>query len=74
MTAVEELELMEAYITQNGGAVRSSTVLNTDYLIIGDKSYGDTVKAKRALELNKNRGKNIKAMQERDFWLMIPDE
>lgn len=74
LTEVEELELMEAYIIQNGGAIRSSTVLETDYLIIGDKSYGDTRKAKRALELNKKRGKNIKAMLERDFWLMIADE
>lgn len=74
LTEVEELELMEAYITQNGGAIRSSTVLDTDYLIIGDKSYGETRKVKRALELNKKRGKNIKAMLEKDFWLMISDE
>lgn len=73
LTEVMHPDILEKYITQNGGEVRSSTVLATDYIIIGDTGSGDTTKAKRALELNKTRGKNIKAMSENDFWRMVAD-
>ena len=74
LTEVEYPDILEKYIIQNGGEVKSSTVLTTDYLIIGDNGSGDTGKAKRALELNKTRGKNIKALSENDFWRMVSDE
>lgn len=73
LTEVMHPDILEKYITQNGGEVRSSTVLATDYIIIGDTGSGDTTKAKRALELNKTRGKNIKALSENDFWRMVAD-
>lgn len=74
LTEVDYPDILEKYIVQNGGEVKSSTVLTTDYLIIGDNGSGDTGKAKRALELNKTRGKNIKALSENTFWRMVSDE
>ena len=74
LTEVMYPDIMENYISKNGGEVKSSTVLATDYLIIGDDGSGDTTKAKRAIELNQTRGKNIKALSENDFWFMMSDE
>lgn len=65
----EQEEKITSYITQKGGFVRSSTVLDTDYIIIADGNWnGESAKSKRALELNTTRGKNIKALTETDFW------
>jgi len=50
----------------NGGIIKSSTVLTTDYLIY-DTEYGtNTTKYKRAMELN-GRGKNIQLIPNIDY-------
>lgn len=74
LTEVTYPDIIENYIIKNGGVVKSSTVLTTDYLIIGDEGFGNTVKVRRAIELNQTRGKNIKAMTENDFWRMMADD
>ena len=53
-------------ITSRGGIVKSSTVLNTDYLIY-DERYGKrTKKHERALELN-SKGKSIQIIAGKAF-------
>lgn len=74
LTDILNYDIMENYILQNGGEIKSTTVLATDYIIIGDNSSGNTNKAKRAIELNQTKGKSIKALSENDFWLMMSDE
>jgi hypothetical protein len=67
-TACEsELEIDE-YVTARGGFIRPSTVLDTDYIIIGNDIHIVSAKARRAIELNKEKGKNIKALTEEEFW------
>ena len=57
----------------NGGIIKSSTVLTTDYLIY-DTEYGtNTTKYKRAMELN-GRGKNIQLIPNIDFIAQIRQE
>ena len=49
---------LTAEIESRGGRVRSSTVLDTDYLIYNERTGTDTKKYNRAKELN-SQGKNI---------------
>ena len=48
----------EKIVTKAGGIIKSSTVLNTDYLVYNENYSHETVKLKRAKELN-SQGKNI---------------
>ena len=58
-------------IEENGGVVRSSTVLDTDYLIYHEKFGGGTKKHERALELNRSKGKNIRIIPLKEFNRMV---
>ena len=60
-------DTLDNFITKRGGFVKSSVVLNTDYIIIGDYIKDKTTKIERAIELNKNKGKNIKALTLSEF-------
>ena len=60
---------IDQLVAKKGGEVKSSTVLKTDYIIIGDKIDYETTKITRAKELNQN-GKEIKAMTESEFWTL----
>ncbi|MBE6944159.1 MAG: hypothetical protein E7453_07890 [Ruminococcaceae bacterium] len=73
LAEVKNAEALKERIAQEGGQVKETTVLATDYLILGDSSKGETAKAKRALELNQTRGKNIQAMKESDFWRLLEE-
>ena len=53
-------------ITSRGGIVKSSTVLNTDYLIYDERHGKGTKKHERALELN-SKGKNIQIITGKSF-------
>lgn len=55
-------------ITARGGCVRSSLVLATDYLIIGDAVRRETAKITRAKALNTSRPRQICALWEHEFW------
>lgn len=59
---------MKEIIEENGGIVRSSTVMDTDYLIYHDRFGVGTKKHKRALELNDTKGKNIKIISQQEFY------
>lgn len=63
---------IESYIKENGGIIKSSVVLDTDYIIIGGYiSEEGTVKTRKALELNKTKGKHIIAMTDDEFMEII---
>ena len=51
--------------------MRSSTVMDTDYLIYHDRFGVGTKKHERALELNKTKGKNIKIIPLQQFNRMV---
>lgn len=70
---VKNAEALKEQIAQEGGQVKETVVLATDYLILGDDSKGTTAKVKKALELNQTRGKNIQAMTESDFWRLLEE-
>ena len=53
-------------ITSRGGIIKSSTVLNTDYLIYDERYGRDTKKHERAIELN-GKGKNIQLITGKVF-------
>ena len=53
-------------ITSRGGIIKSSTVLNTDYLIYDERHGTDTKKHERAMELI-GRGKSIKMITSKQF-------
>ena len=60
-----------AIIEERGGAVKSSTVLKTDYLIVNeDYDKPATTKYKKALEL-KEKGKNIQILDANRFYELI---
>ena len=58
---------LDSFIANRGGIVKSSVVVNTDYIIIGDHIKDKTTKIEKAIELNKNKGKNIKALTLSEF-------
>ena len=60
-------------IEENGGIVKSSTVLATDYLIYYNHNSIGSKKYERAIELNKTKGKNIKIFSLRDFMKIAED-
>ena len=64
-------DTLDDFITKQGGIVKSSVVVNTDYIIIGDYIKDKTTKIERAIELNKNKGKNIKALTLSEFEELI---
>ena len=53
-------------ITSRGGIIKSSTVLNTDYLIYDERYGTDTKKHERAIELI-DKGKNIRMITAKQF-------
>ena len=61
---------IDAIIAKLGGEVRSSTVLKTDYLVIGNEIDHKTTKITRAEELN-TQGKRIVAVTEEEFWHLV---
>lgn len=66
LTGCNDEALISKIITEKGGVIRSSTVLDTDYLIYG--KYGEySKKYQRALELI-DRGKNIQLISEKEFF------
>ena len=61
-------------IEKAGGVIRSSTVLDTDYLIY-DPDHGiETTKYKRAKELNQTKGKNIQFLTVEQFDALVNDK
>jgi hypothetical protein len=62
-------KFLNHFIMSKGGTVRSSTVLTTDYWIIGNDIDHKTTKISRAIEFNA-KGKAIIAMAEREFWTL----
>ena len=73
LAEVKNAEALREQIAREGAQVKETTVLATDYLILGDNSKGETAKVKKALELNQTRGKNIQAMKESDFWRLLEE-
>lgn len=60
-------KLLTNQIESRGGLIKSSVVLNTDYLIVNPNYGSETTKLKRAKELN-SKGKNIKILTEKEFY------
>lgn len=60
-------------IQENGGIVKDSTVLDTNYLIYHDQEGVGTKKYDRALELNREKGKNIVMMSYSEFQSAVRD-
>ena len=60
-------------IEENGGIIKSSTVLDTDYLIYEERFGVGTKKHERAIELNETKGKNIKIIPLKQFNKMVED-
>ena len=61
-------------IRKSGGIIKSSTVLDTNYLIYDPEHGVGTVKYNRAKELNKTKGKNIIMMTIEDFERKVNDK
>lgn len=61
-------------IEKSGGIIRRSTVLDTDYLVYDPEHGVDTVKYKRAKELNETKGKHIVFMTLEDFDRLVHDK
>ena len=60
----------EDIVTENGGDVRSSTVLDTAYLVYNEDYDHETVKLRRARELQ-DRGRNIKIITYEEWLDML---
>ena len=58
-------------IIENGGELKSSVVLKTDYLIVNENYDHQTTKYKRAVELN-GKGKDIKILSSAMFYRLSP--
>jgi 2-dehydro-3-deoxyphosphogluconate aldolase/(4S)-4-hydroxy-2-oxoglutarate aldolase len=68
---LNEENTLVGYITQKGGAVKSSVVLATDYLVVNLSYEGaETTKYKRALELN-GKGKTIRIISEEKIVMIV---
>ena len=63
----------EAIVTEYGGDVRSSTVLNTDYLVYNKDYDHETTKLKRAREL-KDQGSGIQIITYEEWFDMLEGE
>ena len=63
-------EKISEEIISRGGIIKSSTVLKTDYLIFDEKYGRDTVKHRRAIELN-SKGKSIRIIPGKLFLKLI---
>ena len=63
-------EKISEEIISRGGIIKSSTVLKTDYLILDEKYGRDTVKHRRAIELN-SKGKSIRIIPGKLFLKLI---
>lgn len=66
-TSCTQEKAIDAFVEANGGEVKSSVVLKTNYLIVGNGIDHETTKISRARELN-GQGKTIVAMTESEFW------
>lgn len=66
-TSCTQEKAIDAFVEANGGEVKSSVVLKTNYLIVGNGIDHETTKISRARELN-GQGKTIIAMTESEFW------
>lgn len=60
-------------IEDNGGVVKSTTVLDTDILIFHDQLGVGTKKYERALELNRTKGKKIEMIPLSEFSRMLEE-
>ena len=69
----EEEDNLDANIIAAGGVVKSSVVLNTDYVVYNPEYDHETVKLKRAKELIAT-GKNIKVLTIDEFYKLINAE
>ena len=67
----EKSNTVSRIIEENGGEIKSSTVLKTNYLIYDSVSGIGTVKYKRALELIE-KGKPIQMMTVEEFLARVP--
>lgn len=67
----DEAEEVSAIIEENGGEIKSSTVLKTNYLIYDPVSGIGTTKYKKALELIE-KGKPIQMMTVEEFLARVP--
>ena len=63
----------EDIVAENGGDVRSSTVLNTAYLVYNEDYDHETVKLRRAREL-KDRGRDIQIITYEEWLNMVAGE
>jgi len=66
-------DMLRKFISERGGTVKDSTVMKTNYMIIGDGIKKETKKISKARELNES-GKCIKAFTEKEFWLLAINE
>lgn len=66
-------EMLRMFISERGGVVKDSTVMKTNYMIIGDGIKKETKKISKARELNES-GKCIKALTEKEFWSLVINE
>ena len=63
----DEQEKLTKLITSKGGEVKSSTVVDTDYVIVMEEYEHETSKYKRALEL-KEKGKELFVVGAKQFY------
>ena len=66
-TSCHQEKKIDALVVSRGGEVKSSTVVKTNYLIIGNDIEYETTKITRARELIE-QGKEIIALTESEFW------
>lgn len=67
-----EQEKLTEFITSKGGEVKSSTVVDTNYLIVMEEYEHETSKYKKALEL-KEKGKELLVVGAKRFYELIKE-
>ena len=71
-TSCHQEKKIDALVVSRGGEVKSSTVMKTNYLIIGNDIEYETTKITRARELIE-QGKEIIALTESEFWSLASE-
>ncbi|MFR1582380.1 MAG: BRCT domain-containing protein, partial [[Eubacterium] siraeum] len=66
----QEKSEFDSFIFENGGTVRKSTVLNTDYLVYNADYDHETVKLRKAREL-KEKGSGIEILTTEEWKKLI---
>ena len=68
--SLQEESEFDSFIFENGGTVRKSTVLNTDYLVYNADYDHETVKLRKAREL-KEKGSGIEILTTEEWKKLI---